>query len=97
MFSLYVCTHTNITQFLKGMRELRSDIAHKIPKNARHIFDIANVDFLDKKLRRDMPEVQALLNENAFLYAVGMTSKPKAFLRHPCIIKVRSHIFCTHN
>ncbi|KAI0801992.1 hypothetical protein BC629DRAFT_1495886 [Irpex lacteus] len=75
------------SRFLKGMRELRSDIAHKIPKNARHIFDIANVDFLDKKLRRDMPEVQALLNENAFLYAVGMTSKPKAFLRHPCIIK----------
>ena len=68
------------------MRDLRSDMVYKLQKQARLIFGILDLRFCDKKSRQDIPEVQALLKDNAFLY--DPPGNVKGLMRHPCILKV---------
>lgn len=89
LLSYIQVTNRSVRQILNGMRSTRSTFVFNVAQNPNVIFGIADARWADKKQRSRLPEVQALLKHQSFLYdPASKNFTPASHMRHPCILKV---------
>lgn len=79
------CQCPDVTQFLEGMRIMRSDAVAAVKRNGEEIFNLPGINFKSVKVRRENTAIKALLKDNKFLTSTSPADKirPLAALRQP--------------
>ncbi|KAL1742736.1 hypothetical protein HDZ31DRAFT_75306 [Schizophyllum fasciatum] len=85
------------SQVVSGQRSMRSSSVNNIINAPQDIFGGSSEDypsFKKKPFRATLPKVQALLQDDQFLYDGAATNLSEGYMRNPCILNIlRSILF----